>query len=410
MAYETYPSYYLEISAPLLSFWEQAQAGQDCAIELVRLKDTHTLSYQKLSVERGKPYAQFLRCEQNVDGTVTASNFERFPVQDWQMTDTGNFYYRLFPAGDKHYADYQLVRTVPPDSSHLAMLEQYVLPIDYYYVNLLITDWSEPDFAGVSFNDLFDRLYALRFRFSAGRVRLCAGREEQVSSGFLPPTLNASSSPISPISAEKLRALAGYDEQTDTYPWRPVRTNDMELYDYPAVEPYITDVRENPDGTMTLLLSCLSTDIPTDCIFSHELTVRALSSGGFEYVSNRVTYPDRASASRTPRRAFPPNRRFPKPGLAAVRAICYDRQNEQKKDGTSMHYGFIKACAVSPSLRVADCPYNAQMTIEAMQRAAQSGCQLAVFPELGAHGLHLRRSFLAAAFAEGGGVCAALRF
>ena len=31
-AYETYPSYYLEISAPLLSFWEQAQAGQDCAI------------------------------------------------------------------------------------------------------------------------------------------------------------------------------------------------------------------------------------------------------------------------------------------------------------------------------------------------------------------------------------------
>ncbi len=48
--------------------------------------------------------------------------------------------------------------------SHLAMLERYVLPIDYYYVNLLITDWSEPDFAGVSFNDLFDRLYALRFR------------------------------------------------------------------------------------------------------------------------------------------------------------------------------------------------------------------------------------------------------
>ena len=51
-----------------------------------------------------------------------------------------------------------------------------------------------------------------------------------------------------------------------------------------------------------------------------------------------------------------------------------------------MHYGFIKACAVSPSLRVADCPYNAQMTIEAMQRAAKDGCQLAVFPELGLTG------------------------
>ena len=123
-AYETYPSYYLEISAPLLSFWEQAQAGQDCAIELVRLKDTHTLSYQKLSVERGKPYAQFLRCEQNVDGTVTASNFERFPVQDWQMTDTGNFYYRLFPPETSitqttsSFAPYrQIVRILPCWSS-----------------------------------------------------------------------------------------------------------------------------------------------------------------------------------------------------------------------------------------------------------------------------------------------------
>ena len=255
----------------------------------MRLKDTHTLSYQKLSVENGKPYAQFLRCEPNVDSTVAASNFERFPVQDWQMTDAGNFYYRLFPTGDKHSADYQLIRTVPPDRSHLAMLEQYVLPIDYYYVNLLITDWSEPDFAGVSFNDLFDRLYALRFHCqpdaadyaqdeNTGAFRIPSGEFERVIL------------PYFSISAEKLRALAGYDEQTDTYPWRPVRTNDMELYDYPAVEPYITDVRENPDGTTTLLLSCLSTDVPTDCIFSHELTVRTLPSGGFEYVSNHITY------------------------------------------------------------------------------------------------------------------------
>ena len=36
-----------------------------------------------------------------------------------------------------------------------------------------------------------------------------------------------------------------------------------------------------------------------------------------------------------------------------------------------MNYGFIKACAVSPALRVADCPYNAQKTIEAMQQAAE---------------------------------------
>ena len=30
--------------------------------------------------------------------------------------------------------------------------------------------------------------------------------------------------------------------------------------------------------------------VQTDCIFSHELTILALSSGWFEYVSNRVTF------------------------------------------------------------------------------------------------------------------------
>ena len=67
-----------------------------------------------------------------------------------------------------------------------------------------------------------------------------------------------------------------------------------------------------------------------------------------------------------------------------------------------MKYGFIKACALSPSLRVADCPYNAKKTIDAMKAAAQSGCQLAVFPELGLTGytcgdLFLQQPLLSAA-------------
>ncbi len=59
-----------------------------------------------------------------------------------------------------------------------------------------------------------------------------------------------------------------------------------------------------------------------------------------------------------------------------------------------MNYGFIKACALSPALRVADCAYNAQMTIAAMHKAAQDGCQLAVFPELGLTGYTCSDLFL----------------
>ena len=51
-----------------------------------------------------------------------------------------------------------------------------------------------------------------------------------------------------------------------------------------------------------------------------------------------------------------------------------------------MIHGFLKACTVSPALRVADCAFNTQQTIAAMQRAAADGVQLAVFPELGLTG------------------------
>ena len=51
-----------------------------------------------------------------------------------------------------------------------------------------------------------------------------------------------------------------------------------------------------------------------------------------------------------------------------------------------MIHGFLKACTVSPALRVADCAFNTQQTITAMQRAAADGVQLAVFPELGLTG------------------------
>ena len=287
-SYGAYPSYYLDDGAPLLSFWADVQTETDCALALLFQRPDGALSYQALSVENGTAYARFLRLEQTGDGTVAASGFERHTVLEWTLTENGNFYDRLYPAGDKHYADFQLIRANAPDKALYAALERYVLPIDYYYVNLLITDWFEPAFSGVSFSDLFDRLYALQTgeqpdssRYlldDAGLFRIPAAEFEAVVLPFFH------------LSPDMLRSIAGFDAQTESYPWRPIETNDMERYDYPAVEPYLTDICENADGTKTLLVSCLSTDIPTDCLFSHELTIRDLPGGGFQFVANRVTF------------------------------------------------------------------------------------------------------------------------
>ncbi len=51
-----------------------------------------------------------------------------------------------------------------------------------------------------------------------------------------------------------------------------------------------------------------------------------------------------------------------------------------------MKDGFVKAAAVTPQIRVADTVYNAQSTIEWIEKAQKEGVKLLVFPELGLTG------------------------
>ena len=47
-----------------------------------------------------------------------------------------------------------------------------------------------------------------------------------------------------------------------------------------------------------------------------------------------------------------------------------------------MQYGFVKTAALTPSIRVADCAYNARQIIEVLRGAAAAGAEIACLPEL----------------------------
>src|SRR4051812_37707255 len=47
-----------------------------------------------------------------------------------------------------------------------------------------------------------------------------------------------------------------------------------------------------------------------------------------------------------------------------------------------IHHGFLRVAAATPSLRVADCAYNAAQTLALMERAEAEGVGVLVFPEL----------------------------
>ncbi len=52
-----------------------------------------------------------------------------------------------------------------------------------------------------------------------------------------------------------------------------------------------------------------------------------------------------------------------------------------------MKYGYVKTCVASPSLRVADCAYNAQNIINCLRDAHSAGVHMLVFPELSLTGV-----------------------
>ena len=47
-----------------------------------------------------------------------------------------------------------------------------------------------------------------------------------------------------------------------------------------------------------------------------------------------------------------------------------------------MQYGFVKAAALAPKIRVADTEYNAEEIIRLMKEAHGNGARILVFPEL----------------------------
>lgn len=78
-----------------------------------------------------------------------------------------------------------------------------------------------------------------------------------------------------------------------------------------------------------------------------------------------------------------------------------------------MKNGFIKVCAVTPDIRVADCEFNANNIIEAVRDAAKNGAKLAVLPELCITGytcgdLFLQYTLLSAAREALGKICTEL--
>lgn len=266
-------------------FWDSVQRDEEASQEVIAIRDSGALSYRLLTHQDGTTYVYSLVYSLAGDEDP---DYEMHQVYGAELTEQGNFYYRINPEDDCHYANYTLIRLQKPDQELWELYSKYILAGGYTATNIFLTDWTEDDFSPLCFNDLWEYVY----RYRTGTQFWPDGCAYDKSRNcYLIPAAEFESAvlPFFKLDAQTLRQLADYDAQTDSYPWRQVESNDYAFYlSYYTIEPEVTACRTNADGTLALTVEARSTDLGIDCLFSHELTVRPMEDGGFQFVGNRV--------------------------------------------------------------------------------------------------------------------------
>lgn len=283
---EIYPTY-LENPEELRGFWEAVSDGENAVTTVIRVSEHGGFQHLLFSWQDGKAFYVLTDLGWDAENGIYVREAETRPIYDMELADWGIFYYQIYPE-DPHYINYSQIRMEAVDREQYDMTRKYILPVGYQFTNLFLCDWQEGAWGKLSFNDLFEFLYEQ----NTGEV-LDSGQfsyQQGPTRAIIPAALfEETILPWFSISTEEFRTLSQYDAERDCYLWRPRFGEDVTAWKYPMCEPLVTDWTQNSDGTLTMTVQVYSPDLKTDSLFTHQVTVRPLENGKFQYAANRVT-------------------------------------------------------------------------------------------------------------------------
>ena len=152
---EDCPSY-LVSGDHFVQFWEAVQRNEESTEEVIFIRPNGALNYRKFVHQNGA--TNLYSMVASLDGSEDP-DWEVHRIYGATLTERGNFYYRINPEDDPHYANYALIRLKKPDEVLWSLYSKYVAAGGYTASNIYLTDWTETDFSTLCFNDLWEYLY-----------------------------------------------------------------------------------------------------------------------------------------------------------------------------------------------------------------------------------------------------------
>lgn len=226
--------------------------------------------------------ANFMR---DSEGTPVMAYISHTRLAEWRYTEKGWFAYKLcvpeYPEVTEVVDGSCLIRIKPITEENREMSEKYVFGLGYRGNNLLCSDWDEDHLEALDYNGAYEYLYAMKYReeFPAEDYQTGIPKEEfeHLIMEYLP------------VTAEEIRSYAAFDGERQTYVWKGLAYSNHISAWFETSVPEVTEVKENDDGTVTLRVDAVcSMVLCDDAVITHELTVRLLADGGFQYLGNRV--------------------------------------------------------------------------------------------------------------------------
>lgn len=281
-----YPSY-LENSEGFYDFWKSVSENKEAEQKVFRITETGGLICSYFQLIEGRKYYAMISIEWDGDNEPIYSTMEYKEVIDWEMSDHDNFYYQIY-SEDRSIETYSVIKLKPMDQTLYDLTEKYILPIGYQSNNMFLCDWTSEDYGSLCFNDLFEYFYKIRnhhFFYVQEQERIL----EPYLHADIPQWLfEETLLPYFNISLEEFRKRCLFDSVNQVYPWQEVYCGNV--YYYPNVEPEVIHYEANEDGTLTLIVNARCNSYKMDCLFSHEVVIRSLENGSYQYISNQITY------------------------------------------------------------------------------------------------------------------------
>lgn len=283
---------YLADPEGLLQFLDSVRQGKDCNFTLFQITEVGKLTCRYFWQEKGQLYLTTLTCDAAVKGKASILVHETYYVQDWTVSEKGNFFYQVFWEDDQHFANYSRIRLTEPDPALWRLTRECIQPIGYSGTNMFLVDWAAPDYGELCLDDLWDLFYFGKTGtmpdpegFSYDREGLCCQVPAAIFEELILPRFS--------MDREELRSIADYDPETDTYAWIPLESELMIRFGHPLVEPEVTARRENEDGSLTVTVETVCTDLKLDNLYSHAVTLKEMPDGTWKYLGNKkLTQPE----------------------------------------------------------------------------------------------------------------------